>query len=199
MIKKRCIMIPDVVKAFFAIFVVMDTLGNLPIFCALIGKSTERKIKELTNETILVASLILFAFLFFGTIIFSLFGISLESFMIAGGIVLLLLGLKFVLGIRLQEKHSQSYNEAIVPMATPLITGPGVITTVVILSNTYGIFVTLAASLLNLLFTFIVLRNTGTIYKFLGRQGSDVLTRIMGLILAAIAVEFIRNGIVGFL
>jgi multiple antibiotic resistance protein len=84
-----------------------------------------------------------------------------------------------------------------VPLATPLITGPGVITTIILLVQSVGLWLTLLASLLNLFITWIVLRSSDRFYKFLGRQGAEVMSRIMGLILAALAIKFIKSGWMG--
>ncbi len=93
------------------------------------------------------------------------------------------------------EKEKQEL--AIVPMGTPLITGPGVITTILILVGIYGYWIPLIAAVVNLLFTFILLRNSETFLKIFGKQGADVISRIMGIIIVAIAVEFIRQGWAG--
>ena len=181
----------DFTKAFFALFVVMDALGNVPIFAMLEQKCSIKKQCHDLASAIYVAAGLLFAFLFFGSAILLFFGISIESFKIAGGIILGILGIKLVMGIRLREKHAEKYEVAIVPLATPLITGPGVITTVIILVHQYGYVITTIVSILNLAFTWIALRYATQLFKFIGRQGAEAFTRIMGLILAAMGVNFI--------
>ena len=106
-----------------------------------------------------------------------------------------------ILGYRLEKGESipkpspaKKYQLAAVPLATPLITGPGVITTVIILVNQFGYLTTLIASLLNLMVAWIVLRQTELLFRIFGRQGCDVIARIFGLILVALAVEFIKQG-----
>lgn len=183
----------DFFKAFFALFVVMDALGNVPIFAMLEQKCTKRKQCHDIKSAVFVAGILLFIFLFLGNAILLFFGISLESFKIAGGIILGILGIKLVMGLRLREKHAERYEIAIVPLATPLITGPGVITTVIFLVNQYGYILTIIVSLLNLFITWIALRHANSIFRFIGRQGSDALTRIIGLILTAMGVNFILN------
>ncbi len=183
----------DFFKAFFALFVVMDALGNVPIFAMLEQKCTKNKQCHDIKSAIFVAGILLFIFLFLGNAILLFFGISLESFEIAGGIILGILGIKLVMGIRLREKHAEKYEFAIVPLATPLITGPGVITTVIFLVNQYGYVLTTLVSLLNLFITWIALRHATVIFKWVGRQGSDAITRIIGLILTAMGVNFILS------
>lgn len=110
----------------------------------------------------------------------------------------MIVGIKFVLGMRvlpLGKRGIQSF--AAVPFATPLLVGPGTITTLIILVDTYGYFIPLMAVLLNVLVLWIILRNARIIFRLLGHQGSEVVTRIMGLFITAIAVEFIRTGLLG--
>ena len=107
---------------------------------------------------------------------------------------MLILGLKIVLGLRLRENGARKYSVAAVPLATPLITGPAVITVIILLVSQFGYLLTLIASILNLVITWIVLRQTKILFKIFGRQGSDVIATIMGLILTALAIEFIKQG-----
>ena len=171
----------------------MDALGNIAIFSALNSKfSSKQKIGNI-KRAVLIASLVLLIFLFLGNYLLKYFGISIYSFKIAGGIVLMIIGLQIVLGLKF-VKRPEMHELAIVPMATPLITGPGVITTVLILVGVYGYWVTLIASIINLLLTYIILRYSEPLLKLIGKQGADVVSRITGLIIVAIAVEFIRQG-----
>ena len=190
-------MVYDLIKAFFAIFIVMDSLGNLPIFLSFIKNTPKKNREHMVKETILVAGVILLLFLFFGMVILEFFNIDIHSFKIAGGLILLIFGLKLVLGLKLLEERAEKYKSAVVPLATPLITGPGVITTIIILVNQFGTMAVLIASLLNLFVTYLFLDNVEYLYKILGRQGSDALSKIMGLILTAIAIGFIKQGWIG--
>ncbi len=174
-------------------FIVMDSLGNIPIFYSMLGNLNEKIKHDRIKKIIIASSIILIFFLMFGNLILSFFNITLSDFKLAGGIILFIIALKFILGIRILE-HQKNHSFAIVPIATPLIVGPGVITTVIILTNIYGFFITLIASLLNLALTLLILKKSQFLFTFLGKQGSDILSRIMGLILAAIAVNFIKAG-----
>lgn len=181
----------DFFKAFFSLFVVMDALGNVPVFAALCEKISKRKTCENVSQAVVVAGIILFLFLFFGNWILFFFGINLVSFKIAGGIIIGLIGLKFVFGLHIMEERAKEYNVTIVPLATPLITGSGVITTVIFLVQQYGYLLTIIVSLLNLWFTWFILRNAPKLLQHIGKHGADVLKKIMGLILTAIGVHFI--------
>ncbi len=183
----------DFFKAFLAIFVAMDALGNLPILYVLTKKLSAKERNANVSKAILIAAILLLVFLFFGENFLNYFGITIGSFKIAGGILLMILGLRIVLGLRIMEE-GKKYELAAVPLATPMITGPAVITIIIILVQEFGYLITLAASILNIFLALIILRQTEILYKILGRQGSDVVARIMGLILVALAVEFIRQG-----
>lgn len=183
---------------FLKLFVIMDAFGILPIFLMLSDKMPRKERYKAADKTILVATVLLVLFLFGGIAILNYFGISLASFKIAGGIILLLLGLKTVLGLKMvvQEKHAEKYEFTSVPMATPLIVGPGTITTVIILVNEYSHLAVLVIAALNLLIIWAVFRCAGQIYKLIGHQGIMVISRVMGIILTAIAVEMITDGMI---
>ncbi len=182
------------IKAFFALFVIMDVLGNVPIFMVFTEKYTKKHRVKSANHAFYAASIILLIFLFFGTTILNLFNISITNFRIGGGILIILIGIKVSLGLHLKEERAKSYEIATVPMATPLLVGPGTITTIIILVQQYGYFITVLAAIANLLFTWLALRKTQFIFNFIGRQGSDAISRIMGLIILAIGVSFITSG-----
>jgi len=186
-------MINELIRSFIAIFVVMDAIGNISIFAGLNkGFSHNKKIENI-KRAVTIATIVLLIFLFLGNQLLKYFGINISSFKIAGGIVLMIIGLQIVLGLKFM-KRSDMHELAIVPMATPLITGPGVITTVLILVGLYGYWIPLIASAANLLVTFVFLRYSEPLLKVIGKQGADVISRIMGLIIVAIAVEFIIQG-----
>ncbi|MBI2558254.1 MarC family protein [Candidatus Woesearchaeota archaeon] len=183
-----------VIEAFIALFVIMDPIGSLPIFIGLTKGMPLKEVKNSVDKSVFVAAVLLFAFLFLGQQIFDFFGINLDSFQIAGGIVLLILGIFYIFGYmyKISELHGKDLS---VPVGTPLLTGPGVITTTVILVKENGTLVTVIAAFLTLLVTWLILINAFKIYKVLGDHWTNVISRVMGIILAAIAVEFITKGI----
>ncbi|HIH42030.1 TPA: MarC family protein [Candidatus Woesearchaeota archaeon] len=183
-----------ILKAFLSLFIIMDAFGVLPVFITVTKNYPAHFKKHCANTAMYVAGIVLLVFLFFGLIILDFFGINFSNFKVAGGLILLILGVKIVLGLQFREEVASKYQLAVVPLATPLITGPGVITTVIILVGEYGYYITLLVSLLNLFITWLILYNADYFYKLLGRQGSDVLSRIMGLLLTALGVQFIRVG-----
>lgn len=187
-----------VLEAFIALFVIMDPIGSLPIFIGLTKGMPLKEVKKSVDKSVFVAAVLLFAFLFLGRQIFDHFGINLDSFQIAGGIILLILGIFYTLGLVHKIGRMQG-NDLSVPLGTPLLTGPGAITTVVILVKEIGTLVTVVASFLTLLATWLILTNASRIYQVLGDHWTNVISRVMGIILAAVAVKFITGGVMSII
>jgi len=183
----------EILKSVITLFVIINPIGNLTVFIGLSkGMDTKRRIK-IVNEILFVASILLFAFLFFGMYIFDFFGIGLDTFQIGGGIILLIIAITYLLDIQTGiHKHKDI---SAVPMGTPLLIGPGTITSTLILVSEYGILITFIAAVLALLAVWFILRFSGRIYKLIGAHWAMVASRIMGLVLAAISVEFIKSGV----
>lgn len=192
-------MISEILKAFITLFVIMDPFASMPIFLSLTKGLPKRKVAENATNAITVASILLFLFLFFGLSILGFFRININSFTIAGGIILLIIGIQYVLGMQFKKENVEDFDVASVPIGTPLITGPGVITITIILVSEYGYLVTMIAAIVSLLLTWLFLFFSARIYKFIGEHWAKVMSRVMGLLLAAIAVEFIKQGIMGII
>lgn len=185
----------EIIKAFVTLFVIINPIGNLIVFIGLSKRVDAKKRLDVVNQILFVASILLFAFLFFGTYIFKFFNIGLDTFEIAGGIILLIIAIMYLLDIHIGIHRNRDISA--VPMGTPLLIGPGTITSTLILVNGYGILITFIGAVFALLSVWLVLIFSGRIYNLIGTHWSMILSRIMGLILAAIAVEFIKTGIVG--
>lgn len=183
-----------VLEAFITLFVVMDPVGNLPLIINLTKGMPIKAIKRNIDRSVFVAAVILFVFLFLGLQIFDFFGVNLNSFQIAGGIILLIIGILYVFGASLKYVKSHSA-DLTVPIGTPLLTGPGVIMTTIILVKEKGTLVTVIAAFLTLLATWLILINCSRLYKILGEHWTNVISRVMGIVLAAIAIEFITRGV----
>ncbi len=185
-------------QVFFAIFGVMDPVGNIPFFLTF-AHSLDREQKEkFARSAILYAGAILIIFMLLGNAILNVFEISIGSFRIAGGLVLLALGFKILFGIEFNTKKEEPENEkepSIIPLATPLIAGPGMISLVIILAKEYGYLLTLAGILANLLINYIVFCLAPYILKVFGKKEVVIFGKMMGLILMAIGVEFIRTAL----
>jgi multiple antibiotic resistance protein len=186
------------VKSFIILFVIMDPSGNIPIFMALTkGMSEEDRKKEL-NYAVLVATILLLLFAFLGKIILYVLDITTNSFMIAGGILLLFFSFDLLRG---EHKYVVSGESGVgvgaVPLGTPLLAGPGAITAVMVIIQKEGVFVVLFTIFAAILATKLLLGQSDRLYDIMGKVGSEVLSRVMGIIVAAIAIEFIAGGIMG--
>ncbi|MBW2974883.1 MarC family protein [Candidatus Woesearchaeota archaeon] len=184
----------EILKSFVTLFVIINPIGNLTVFIGLSKGMDTRRRKSIVNEILLVASILLFLFLFFGHYIFKIFGIGLDSFEIGGGIILLIIAIMYLLDIHTGiHKHRDI---SAVPMGTPLLIGPGTITSTLILVNEFGVVITSIGAVFALLSVWLILMFSGRIYKLIGAHWAMVASRIMGLVLAAISVEFIKSGVI---
>ena len=182
------------IESFIALFVIMDPVGNLPIIINLTKGMPTKEIKNNIDRSVFVAAVLLYVFLFLGLRIFYFFGININSFQIAGGIILFVIGMLYVFGSSLKYVKSHT-TDLSVPIGTPLLTGPGVIMTTIILVKEKGTLVTVIAAFLTLLATWLILINSARLYKILGEHWTNAISRVMGIVLAAIAVEFITKGV----
>jgi multiple antibiotic resistance protein len=200
--------ISALVKAVIALFIIVDPFGNIPIFVSLTENMTDDYRKKIYNTAIIVSLILLLVFAFTGTEILKLFGITLESFEVAGGILLLIISIRILIsGPR--EKVESPESVGAVPIAMPLLVGPGAITTTIITLQTYqnvqpngpiiSIVIAVLAVVIVLAFTWVILRYTNGLYKFLGKTGSMVISRVMALLISAIAIQYMLDGISHFM
>jgi multiple antibiotic resistance protein len=184
----------DVWDAFIMLFIVLDSIGNIPIFYSLTSgmKSSERN--KVFLKSVLVASALLVFFTLFGYPFFAYYNVSVADFKIAGGIILFIIGIEGIFG-RIEAEMLRSEDLAIVPMATPLLAGPGSIYMVMYLNNTFGLVPTLVSILLNTIAGYIILANSNVLLGKAGKNTVLVVSRIFSLFLAVLAVSFIRSGI----
>src|SRR5213593_3546535 len=187
----------DLLKASVALFVIVDPLGPVPIFAGLTKGMSMVEKRRVFRTAALVGAVLLAAFALTGQELLSLFGISLQSFQIAGGLVLLLLSIEIIFrGERFDKLALVSLEEtAVFPIAFPLLVGPGAITLTLISIQSSGIIVALSAIVIVMFVSWVVLRQTDRIYRLLGKTGAAVIARIMSLFIAAIAVQYVLAGI----
>lgn len=178
-----------------ALFIVIDPLGNVPIFVSLTMGMDEAEKKRAFNVATVVALALLMVFVAVGRQLLNLFNISLYSFMIAGGILLLILSVKILIYGEWTEKAIPPENVGAVPIAFPLLTGPGAITTAIVLIQTLGFVATFLSVLIIFFLVWLILQFIDAIHGFLGKVGSAVVARLMAIFIAAIAVQFIVDGI----
>jgi multiple antibiotic resistance protein len=189
----------NLAKAIIVLFIIVDPFGNVPIFMGLTEKMAEAQRRKVFNTATLIGIILLLVFAFTGQEIFLIFGISIYSFEVAGGILLLIISMRILISGSLHENVESPESIGAVPIAMPLLVGPGAITTTILNLQAFGIFVTIMSVLIVLFVTWIILRYVSSIYKFLGKTGAIVIARVMALLIAAIAVQYILVGISHFL
>ncbi|MBX2844008.1 MAG: MarC family protein [Flammeovirgaceae bacterium] len=171
------------------LFSVIDIVGSIPIIIDLRNKSG--KIESL--KATLVAGVIMIVFLYLGKSILNLFGLDVESFALAGALIIFLLGMEMVLGKDLFKTEANTKTTSIVPLAFPLIAGAGTMTTILTLRSEYHHFNVLVGILINLILVFLVLKTSTWIEQKLGKAGTDILRKVFGIILLAIAIKIFKS------
>ncbi len=186
-------------KAAIALFIIVDPFGDIPIFVGLTEGMAESEKRKVFDTACLVGFILLLVFAFTGLEIFSIFGISIYAFEIAGGILLLIISIRILIQGSQHEKPDSPESLGAVPIAMPLLVGPGAITTAIFNLQAYDLSVTVLSVLIVMSITWVILRFMGRINKFLGKTGSVVISRVMALLIAAIAVQYILSGITEFM
>ena len=186
----------DFLKAFLAIFVAVDVVAILPIFLSFVeGLSHEERRRVVVRST-LAATVTGLTFILVGRPLFNLMGITIPDFQIGGGLVLIALAI-FDIVVGKEKRKAPRGELGIVPLGIPLVTGPATLTTVVALSDLYGYPVVIGAFLLNMAVVFGVFWGGERLGRLIGPGGARAISKIMMIILAAIGVAMIRNGILG--
>ncbi|MHC1586279.1 MAG: MarC family protein [Candidatus Hecatellaceae archaeon] len=189
-------------QAFVMLFAIFDPIGNLPIFFSLTAELSEAERKRVASRSSLVAFAILVVFAYGGMHILRLLQITINDFKIVSGIILLVFAVEYVLGRgeKRYEKAKSPEEIAVFPLATPLLAGPGSISVVMLTVNPpFGPLTTFTIIVLNVAIAWVVLSLGARLRGLLGYQGAIVISRIMGLIIGAIAISFIRDGVIGIL
>jgi multiple antibiotic resistance protein len=179
------------------LFFIFDPFASLPIFIALTKNSDDKEKLRSANRAIIVAAILFIIFTLIGTNLLGVFGISIDAFRIAGGLVLILMALEIIFGFSFA--HKGDTDVAWVIVATPILTGPGVITTSILLVAAVGVWVTLIAGVIALGITWVLLRNSVLIVRKVGPNVIEIFSKIIGLLIAAMAIEYILNGVFNWL
>jgi multiple antibiotic resistance protein len=186
---------------FVPLFVAMDAIGVLPILLPLTGGMNSQERNRVTRLAMLTALGLGLIFVVVGKGIFTFLGIKLADFLVGGGLILFLLAAKdLITGKLVDEKDVAGADTVgVVPLGTPLIVGPAVLTTLIILAEQFSIFIVLFSFLANLAIAWIIFAQANRVVKFLGQSGVKAISKIIGLFLAAIAIKMIREGLVEIL
>jgi multiple antibiotic resistance protein len=186
-------LIIQILRATIALFVIIDPIGNIPIFISLTEGMTKEKRRNVIKVASITGLVLLMVFAVFGIQFMNLFNISLSSFKVAGGVLLLLISLRILLEGGWQTRDSG--DSGAVPLGFPLLVGPGAITTTIVTIQAFGFEITLIAILAVFGITVACLVLSERIYRLLGQVGSNVFARVMAIFIAAIAIEFVMQGI----
>lgn len=192
----------EIIASALTLFFIMDPLGNIPVFLSVLNKVPEEKRKKILMRELLIALAIMLLFLFAGSSILSTLHLSQEAVAIGGGLVLMIIAIRMIFPSRGGVMGDDDDDEPfIVPLAVPMIAGPSVIATLILLveTNPEQIGASLTALLLAWGVSAVILYFSTSLYKILGHRGLKAIERLMGMILISISVQMLLNGFKSFL
>ncbi|MBR9651869.1 MarC family protein [Thalassovita aquimarina] len=196
------------ITGFVTLFVIMDPIGLTPVFVALTQGMPQSRRRQIALRGCLIAGLLLSLFALFGEAVLGFVGISMPAFRIAGGILLFLTALDMLFQRRAQRREDQAEEEdhsndpSVFPLAMPLIAGPGSIATIILLTGQHpgiwGLTMVLGIMLAVLMIALVLFLSAGLLERALGKTGINVVTRLLGMLLAALSVQFVLDGLKAF-
>ena len=180
----------EFISSSMILFAIIDVVGNIPLIVLL-----REKYKVIESEKAsLVSLIIMIVFLFLGEIILNLLGVDINSFAVAGSIIILFLAAEMILGVRLY-KDSNPKTASIVPLAFPLIAGPGTLTTLISIKSEYNDINIIMAIIINMILVYFVLKSSEKIQRVIGSQGINILRKVFGIVLLAIGIKLFTTNI----
>ena len=187
------------IVTFIPIFLAIDIIGTVPIFLGLTETLTPKQKNKLLTDSIVTATVLAIVFGFLGKLILRGLGITINDFRIAGGVLLFILSVYLLMPGRSKDFVSQSLTEdiGVFPLATPLITGPAVLVTTMMLLDAFGPYLTLISLLLNMAIALLALKYSNYLLRIFGNSGIKAISKISYIFLASIGVMIIREGVVG--
>lgn len=187
------------ILSFIPLFVAVDAIGNIPIFLSLVENSSKAQRNKIVLDAVTTATAVAIIFMIVGKWIFSLLGITIPDFQIAGGALLFIIAVRLLMPGAQKSTLTSAHNKdmGVFPLGTPLITGPAVLTTTLMMMNSFGATATLVSLILNMFFVWLTLIWADAIIKVIGHSGIRAFSKIIYILLAAIAVMMIRHGITG--
>lgn len=187
-------MMKNYMLAFIPIFVAIDIFGLLPIFISLTAAYSPDEHRTIVKQSTLTAFLVSVSFIAIGKLVFSALGITIPDFQIAGGILLLILSINDIMYPN-KPTRTPSSSMGIVPIGIPLITGPAVLTTSILILDLYGIGPALISLTLNMILVYVVLRKAPDVVRIIGQGGTMAIGKVASILLASIGVMLVRMGI----
>ena len=182
----------EILTTFMVLFAVIDIVGNIPIIIDLRKKAGHIQ----SGKASIIAGVIMIVFLFLGESILTLIGIDVHSFAVAGAFILFFIALEMILGITLyKQEEGTNMNASVFPLAFPLIAGPGSLTTLLSLKSEFNTENIIVAVIVNVLVIFLVLKTSSRIERMIGQNGIDIIRKIFGVVLLAIAVKLFTSNI----
>lgn len=187
------------ILAFIPVFVAVDAIANIPIFLSLTENCSKKEKEKVIKDAVKTATAVSVIFMSIGKLTFSLLGVTFGDFQIAGGILLFVISAKLLLPGSQKNVLTSAHDKdiGIFPLGTPLITGPAVLTTTLMMMNIFGPWPTLISLLLNMFIVWVSLVKADLIMRFIGPSGTRAFSKIMYILLAAIAVMMVRKGVTG--
>jgi len=179
---------------FIPLFIVINAFDKIPVIISLSEDMTKRERFKMINVATITAAIVGLVFLFFGQFILNAMGISIGAFAIAGGIILLVLSIRYMINGRMLDVVKEEM-VAVVPIGTPLTVGPGTMTTLLLLSTQFPLWVVLVSLTLNIAIAWVVFLASEPIMKFMGQGGIKAMSKVFSLLLAAIAVNMMIKGL----
>jgi multiple antibiotic resistance protein len=185
------------ILTFIPIFVAVDSIGNIPLFISLVEGLSKKQRKRIILESVTTATFIAILFVFIGKWILRFIGITVADFQIAGGLLILIISVNLLLPGKRKfvdlTEHQQTVG--VFPLGTPLITGPAVLTTTLMMVDSFGIIPTFFSLIVNMFIAWITMEKADFIIKFLGVSGTRAFSKITYILLASIGIMMIRQGV----
>jgi multiple antibiotic resistance protein len=191
------LMIRNILLSFIPVFVAVDAIGVLPILTSLTEGLDERQKDRIIVQSMLTAACLAVGFIFLGKLVFRVLGIALGDFMIAGGAILFCLAIIDIVN-PVKERRKPAEDLGVVPLGTPLIAGPAVLTTSMLSVSEYGLIATVVSVVVNILLAGLIFRSSLLLIGILGEAGAKAMSKVASLLLAAIAIMLIRKGLTSF-
>ncbi|HKK87508.1 MAG TPA: MarC family protein [Saprospiraceae bacterium] len=184
--------VAGILSVTLVLFSVIDIIGSIPIVISLKEKGSLIE----SGKATLISGVIMIAFLIFGEKLLGLFGVDLESFAIAGGMIIFFIGIEMIMGITLfRDQYAEGAKSTVMPLAFPLIAGAGTMTTIVSLKSEYARIDIIVGIIVNLVFVYLILRSSDWIQRKIGQGGMTLLRKVFGIILLAIAIKLIKSNL----
>jgi multiple antibiotic resistance protein len=180
-------------KVALALYIIIDALGNLPFFIGLTEGTSKEERNKITMTAIFTGLILLSFFVFAGSLFFDLFNLTIDDVKIAGGILLFFISVEILMRGKVIVEHKEDVG--VVPLGCPLLVGPGAITTALVMSHLYPLPAFVTGVLICFVFIWLTLHFADWFYRYIGHNGALIITKIAAILIASIAVRFVRMGI----